>query len=833
MVLPSGHSNYIRSIAFSPNGKYILSSSDDKTAILWDINTGKILNKFSHLQACSGGAFSTDNEKILTVSEDNHVKIWKTNNGEIISEFSFELDEFSSVSVNFSANGEDVIVTNHFVTHNILIYNIEKEIITNSYEDVDGFCFNSNHTRLAISDDSIVKMLDVKDDKVIWSVFQKSRVHEINFSPKGHQILTEDYDNNLRLWNVINGKLIKDLKLKKDYFGNRFSFNPNGKNFITIDKHEITLWSTRSGKKISLYKYLEDEIYFKCFSEDGNYLIAYSKDSSLIVLNGNSGKFMYKLSSIGNEDDSVPNYPKVIANSENNILVAVDNDFKAKVWSLVEGKYLYEIVPEDGNIGSLIFNTSKMQFATTTFDDAYYYDYSLRIWDSSDGKLLHQLKDKTLKIKSLTLSNDNRSLLISAGSSAYMVDIASGNRILTMEHKPFDNNKMHQVQEVLFNKDESLIMSQLGQFWSANWDSCIHVWNAQNGNLLYTLKGHLEDISVGKFSPNGLNVLTASSDTTIRIWSSKDGKQISCFKVHSAWVRSAEYNRDGSLILSSSNEEVFLIDPINGNVVKKIVSNSSDDVPIINGTELVKNIICAMYSSDFRQIIVLSERNEFDADINERYVYSVDVYDTSANYLFSIESQNQGFLTAKYSPDGTKILIIEKGLDKAYIHDALTGEQLYEISGNNVAFITGEFNVAGDKIVCGDTDGKLMILNAADGSNLMTLEGHEKAVSETVFSNNDKFLISSAEDNKLIIWDLLSGTSIYELINLENNNWLIKLSNSLYYMCSNDARKMLNIVTPSLQLIGFENLDPVYNRPDIVLDKIGKYFSNNSEKGND
>ena len=52
-------------------------------------------------------------------------------------------------------------------------------------------------------------------------------------------------------------------------------------------------------------------------------------------------------------------------------------------------------------------------------------------------------------------------------------------------------------------------------------------------------------------------------------------------------------------------------------------------------------------------------------------------------------------------------------------------------------------------------------------------------------------------------------------------------------MCSNDARKMLNIVTPSLQVIGFENLDPVYNRPDIVLDKIGKYFSNNSEKDND
>jgi hypothetical protein len=45
-------------------------------------------------------------------------------------------------------------------------------------------------------------------------------------------------------------------------------------------------------------------------------------------------------------------------------------------------------------------------------------------------------------------------------------------------------------------------------------------------------------------------------------------------------------------------------------------------------------------------------------------------------------------------------------------------------------------------------------------------------------------------------------------------------------MCSKDASKMLHYVTPSLKVIGFEQLDPVYNRPDIVLDSIGKYFDN-------
>ena len=70
----------------------------------------------------------------------------------------------------------------------------------------------------------------------------------------------------------------------------------------------------------------------------------------------------------------------------------------------------------------------------------------------------------------------------------------------------------------------------------------------------------------------------------------------------------------------------------------------------------------------------------------------------------------------------------------------------------------------------------------------------------------------------------------FSYLALKNNNWLVKLPNSPYYMCSKDASKMLHYVTPSLKVIGFEQLDPVYNRPDIVLDSIGKYFGN-SDRG--
>jgi hypothetical protein len=88
---------------------------------------------------------------------------------------------------------------------------------------------------------------------------------------------------------------------------------------------------------------------------------------------------------------------------------------------------------------------------------------------------------------------------------------------------------------------------------------------------------------------------------------------------------------------------------------------------------------------------------------------------------------------------------------------------------------------------------------------------------------NEKTLLIDLKNEEYLILDVETKLSL-KFFNLVNNNWLVKLPNSPYYMCSKDASKMLHYVTPSLKVIGFEQLDPVYNRPDIVLDSVGEYF---------
>jgi WD40 repeat protein len=71
-----GHEDVVFSVAFSPDGKKILTGSGDKTARLWDLE-GKLLQVFKgHEDGVWSVAFSPDGKSILTGSWDKTARLW-------------------------------------------------------------------------------------------------------------------------------------------------------------------------------------------------------------------------------------------------------------------------------------------------------------------------------------------------------------------------------------------------------------------------------------------------------------------------------------------------------------------------------------------------------------------------------------------------------------------------------------------------------------------------------------------------------------------------------------------------------------------------------------
>ncbi len=76
--LLQGHTDLVSSVAYSPNGKTVITGSRDSTARLWDVETGKELHQLQgHTHTISSVAFSPDGKTVITGSWDGSARLWR------------------------------------------------------------------------------------------------------------------------------------------------------------------------------------------------------------------------------------------------------------------------------------------------------------------------------------------------------------------------------------------------------------------------------------------------------------------------------------------------------------------------------------------------------------------------------------------------------------------------------------------------------------------------------------------------------------------------------------------------------------------------------------
>ena len=77
----------VTSAAFSPDGKFVVTASSDKTARVWEAATGKAIGEpLRHEEEVTSAAFSPDGKFVVTASDDKTARVWEAATGKAIGE---------------------------------------------------------------------------------------------------------------------------------------------------------------------------------------------------------------------------------------------------------------------------------------------------------------------------------------------------------------------------------------------------------------------------------------------------------------------------------------------------------------------------------------------------------------------------------------------------------------------------------------------------------------------------------------------------------------------------------------------------------------------------
>lgn len=115
-----GHSDRVLSIAWSPNGMYIVSGGSDHTAQVWEVKTGiPITNYIDHTNEVYCVVWSSDGKYIASGSADNTVQVWEVNSGRLITKYTRHSDLVSDVV--WSPDGQLIASGSHDKTVHVWV----------------------------------------------------------------------------------------------------------------------------------------------------------------------------------------------------------------------------------------------------------------------------------------------------------------------------------------------------------------------------------------------------------------------------------------------------------------------------------------------------------------------------------------------------------------------------------------------------------------------------------------------------------------------------------------------------------------------------------------
>jgi len=291
-----GHGDSVLSVDITPDGKTAITGSNDNTAKIWDLQTGKTIKTLKDHQRSIYSVNITPDAKMAITGSYKEVCLWDVGTGELLKKLFGHVNNV--VGVALSADGSIAITVSEDRT--ICLWDVETGDSLKPKERHQGAVYdlvveNNGKTAITGSSDNTAKIWDLQTGKTIKTLEgHRGSVYSVAITPNAKTGITGNSDTSLQFWDLSNGKELQILKGHDNWVGS-LAVTPDGKYLLAGSYRVIYLWDLKAGKQLKKLNDHKGFVYDIVITEDGKTAITCSGDRTIKLWDLKTGKMLNTL----------------------------------------------------------------------------------------------------------------------------------------------------------------------------------------------------------------------------------------------------------------------------------------------------------------------------------------------------------------------------------------------------------------------------------------------------------------------------------------------------------------------------------------------------------